>query len=199
MLRGPRNRHRLGRTERVAQDSPTDLALLVREHSFVELDTPEILVGVAEIAVALAGFTGVVVAFGSRNQGTWHPGDRLRLNFLLEASLTAGAFALLALILVAWTQMANVAWATTSALWAVFMPYSLYTSHRRVTESHHQHHDVDIVSNRLTFALFCVLIAVQVINATTWHQFGPLLAALASNLAGAAMQFTRLLLTAFRD
>ncbi|MEM8769622.1 MAG: hypothetical protein AAGE43_19470, partial [Pseudomonadota bacterium] len=65
------------------------------------MDVVELLIGIAEIATALAGFTGVVVAFGSRSHGAWHPGDRLRLGFLLEASLTAGGFALLALLLLA--------------------------------------------------------------------------------------------------
>ena len=64
----------------------------------MNLDFPEVLVGIAEIAVALAGFTGVVVVFGSRSEGSWHPGDRLRLGFLLEASVTAGGFALLSLL-----------------------------------------------------------------------------------------------------
>ena len=59
----------------------------------------ETLIGIAELAVALAGFTGVAVAFGSRDRGGWHPGDRLRLSFLLESSLTAGGFALFTLIL----------------------------------------------------------------------------------------------------
>ena len=45
------------------------------------MDAVELLICIAEIATALAGFTGVVVAFGSRSQGTWHPGDRLRLAF----------------------------------------------------------------------------------------------------------------------
>ncbi len=56
------------------------------------MDYPEVLVGLTEIAVALAGFTGVVVVFGSRSAGGWLPGDRLRMGFMLEASLTAGGF-----------------------------------------------------------------------------------------------------------
>ena len=41
------------------------------------MNIDETLVGLAEIAIALAGFTGVVVAFGSRSEGAWHPGDPL--------------------------------------------------------------------------------------------------------------------------
>ena len=62
------------------------------------MELSEILIGIAEIATALAGFTGGVVVFGSRSHGSWEIGDRLRLVFLLEASLTAGGFALFALI-----------------------------------------------------------------------------------------------------
>jgi hypothetical protein len=64
------------------------------------MDFPGVLVGLTEIAVALAGFTGVVVVFGSHSAGSWLPGDRLRLGFLLEASLTAGGFALFSSLIV---------------------------------------------------------------------------------------------------
>ena len=81
------------------------------------MDVVEILIGITEIAVALAGFTGVVVAFGSRSQGSWHPGDRLRLTFLLEASLTAGAFALLGLLLSSAGFEIAYCWAICSVGW----------------------------------------------------------------------------------
>ena len=74
------------------------------------MDIVELLIGIAEIATALAGFTGVVVAFGSRSEGAWHPGDRLRLGFLLEASLTAGGFSLLALLLFASSDNNALTW-----------------------------------------------------------------------------------------
>ena len=73
------------------------------------MDLVELLSGIAQIATALAGFTGVV-AFGSRSQGSWHPADRLRLGFLLEASLTARGFSLLA-----WLKERPLGWALKSA------------------------------------------------------------------------------------
>jgi len=48
------------------------------------MDFPEVLIGLTEIAVALAGFTGVVVVFGSRSAGSWLPGDRLRMGFMFS-------------------------------------------------------------------------------------------------------------------
>ena len=50
------------------------------------MNEAEALIGIAGIATSLAGFTGVVVVFGSRRERNWHPGDRLWLRFLSEAS-----------------------------------------------------------------------------------------------------------------
>ena len=164
----------------------------------MQLDYAETLVGIAAIAVALAGFSGVVVAFGSRSRGSWHEGDRLRLEFLLEASLTAGGFSLLALVLFhAVRDAPDIAWIATSAAWAVFMLGSLYSSRRRIRTNLQEHGDIDELTNRLVFAAFLALIAVQAFNIFLWHEFAPLLLALCCNLAGAAMQFTRLIRSAF--
>jgi len=157
----------------------------------------ELLIGIAEIATALAGFTGVVVAFGSRSEGSWHPGDRLRLVFLLEASLTAGGFSLLALLLIHIASDSHLIWAALSIGWAVFMSCSLWFSHRRISENKDAHGDVDRLANNLTTTAFIALIILQLINGYTWQQFAPFLAAVVLNLAGAAMQFARLIRSAF--
>lgn len=83
------------------------------------MELSELLIGIAEIAVALVGFTGVVVVFGSRREGTWHPGDRLRLEM------------------------------TSSSLWAAFMLYSLRSSQPRIRMNLASHGDVDRIANDL--------------------------------------------------
>ena len=163
------------------------------------MDFPEVLVGLTEIAVALAGFTGVVVVFGSRSAGSWLQGDRLRLGFLLEASLTAGGFSLLALVLYSSMPSAPSAWAIVSVLWALYMVYSLYKSRRLIRENLEHHHDIDKTANHIVFFLFSSLIVLQLVNVVIWREFAPLLAALVINLAGAAMQFARLIRSAFHE
>jgi hypothetical protein len=166
----------------------------------VQLDFPETLVGLAEIAVSVAGFTGVVVAFRSSSHGSWHAGDRLRLSFLLESSLTAAGFSLLTLVLLhVFPQQNSIAWAAASTCWALFMPWSLYSSHLRIKASLQEHDDIDQFANRLIFVIFCVLVLVQVANAVHWQVFAPLLAALCANLVGAAVQFARLIYSAFHE
>ncbi len=166
----------------------------------VDSDTSGILIGFGEVAIALAGFTGVVVAFGSRSQGQWHPGDRLRLSFLLEASLTAAGFALLALLMrEVFPPPDPITWIVTSAGWALFMPFSLYSAHVRVARNAREHGDVDAISNRLVFTVFLALIFVQIANVFIWQHPAPVVIAIAVNLAGSAMQFARLIRSAFRD
>lgn len=162
------------------------------------MDVIEILIGITEIAVALAGFTGVVVAFGSRSRGAWHPGDRLRLTFLLEASLTAAGFALLGLLLASTELHVHYCWMVCSITWVFCMVISLINSRGQLRANQATHGDIDRLSNRLTAALFMIMIGIQLCNAIYWQEFAPFLAALILNLAGAAMQFTRLIRTAFQ-
>ena len=163
------------------------------------MDVVELLIGIAEIATALAGFTGVVVAFGSRSEGTWHPGDRLRLGFLLEASLTAGGFALLALLLIASLDDQTLSWQLLSASWFIFMSYSLWRSRQQIRTNLDDHGDVDRIANRLTATCFLILMALQLVNVLLLQTMWPFLGAVILNLAGAAMQFARLIRSAFRN
>ena len=53
----------------------------------------EALGAAIEVAIAIAGFSGIVAAVGRRGAGDWTSIDQLRLRVLLTASGSAGAFA----------------------------------------------------------------------------------------------------------
>ncbi len=53
------------------------------------MDTQSILTTVAEVSIALAGFTGVVAVLGNRRNHEWTAEERLQLRTLVETSLTA--------------------------------------------------------------------------------------------------------------
>ena len=53
------------------------------------MDTQSILATVAEVSIALAGFTGVVAALGNRRKHDWTAEERLQLRTLVETSFTA--------------------------------------------------------------------------------------------------------------
>ena len=142
----------------------------------------------------------MAVAFGSRDSGAWHPGDRLRLNFLLESSLMAGGFALLTLVLLyVFLTSTWIAWIVGSACWALFMPWSLYSAHRRIQVNQERHGDIDQFANRVVFSAFALLILAQIGNVFFWQEPAPLFAALCFNLAGAAMHFVCLIRSAFHE
>jgi len=79
------------------------------------------------------------------------------------------------------------------------MPWPLYSSRRRTQGNRVQHGDIDQSANRVVFVVFSVLVVAQIGNAIFWREFAPLLGALCFNLAGAAMQFVRLIRSAFHD
>lgn len=51
--------------------------------------TEDYLFTIAEIAVALIGFSGVVAVLGHRGKGSWQPAERVRLLALTEPSIIA--------------------------------------------------------------------------------------------------------------
>ena len=163
------------------------------------MDIASVLLDITGIAVALAGFTGVVVAFGSRSNGTWDPGDRLRLGFMMEASLTAGGFSLLALALLSTNLKLDWVWKISSGGWVAFMLWSLYSSHTKIKQSTKKHEDIDKLSNRIVLCLFLVVVALQIVNILLWSTFSCFLIALISNVVGSAMQFARLIFSAFHE
>ena len=58
----------------------------------------EILLTIAEIAIALAGFSGVVAFLGNRAQGEWRSADLIRFKNLLNYSIAALLFSFFPII-----------------------------------------------------------------------------------------------------
>ena len=86
---------------------------------------PDAALGIAaQIAVALAGFAGVVTAFRSQSVHAWEPVDKLRLRLLLINSILPLAFCLFALVLLAIKPVPLQIWRWCSGvLLAVTIPF----------------------------------------------------------------------------
>jgi hypothetical protein len=63
------------------------------------MDPESALGSVIEVAIAIAGFSGIVAAVGRRGAGHWTAADQLRLRILLTASGAALVFAFLPFVL----------------------------------------------------------------------------------------------------
>ncbi len=81
----------------------------------------EPLLTLAEIAVTLAGFSGLVAAFRSRSLDEWHPRDLLILWLILGLGGLAMLFALLPLPLFQAGLSASAVWRAVSLVFLVFL------------------------------------------------------------------------------
>jgi hypothetical protein len=158
----------------------------------------EILIGIAEIATALTGFTGIVMTYGSQKLHMWESRDRLHLTFLLEASLSAAGYALTALLLLATIKDEALSWEVMSGIWSLLTCFSLLRAHQRLKKDNDTRKQ-DKALNTMLKSLFAVAMVMQVCNIIYWHEFAPILGAMLLNLASAAIQFGRLIQSAFNQ
>jgi len=154
----------------------------------------EILQTIAEIAIALTGFTGIVVAHGGRDQAGFSGFARFRFQILVAASLTALALALVPFLLHHLGVPAPAVWSICSALVAIFMVPIVILDVR----SFRDHADEIPVFERraapVILVLGSILWVVQIANVVSLHRFGPYLAAPFWFLGFSALSFVRILL-----
>jgi hypothetical protein len=119
-----------------------------------------ILIGLAEVAIALAGFSGIVVVL-DRGDHPWSDLDRLRLSMLLQVSISCVFLSFLPIFLtIAGVQSASV-WSWSSALWLAYMVIVLgYRA--RSSVSLRGNPDVDL-SVKLVLAFMMTTLAIAVL------------------------------------
>ena len=83
------------------------------------MEPSETLLTLAEIAVALAGFTGIVGALGQRSAGADRALGWLRLRAMLEVSLRNAAFAILPLPFLGFAGDETLVWRIASGAYLV--------------------------------------------------------------------------------
>ncbi len=85
------------------------------------MDPAEALSTAAQVAITLAGFTGVVAAFGARGAGQWTPLDRFRLRLMLASSGYPTIMALVGLLFLNTALPAALSWRILSGLAAAML------------------------------------------------------------------------------
>ena len=85
------------------------------------MDYQDLLQTLAEVSVALAGFSGVVSVFGRRHTGDWDPADRLHLSFMLETSLAVLFLSLLPFALLSVELSPRPTWTIMSGVMAAYL------------------------------------------------------------------------------
>jgi hypothetical protein len=151
----------------------------------------------AEIAIAIAGFSGIVSVFGRRSVGPWSVADRNRLLALVIVSLTALLFSVLPFVLLSIPVSESTCWQSLSFL--LVIPTVMFAvpmipianEARRVQRNERE------VSLAISVIFICgdlLAIVVLLINGLLLGVVWPYLAALIWCLARAAISFVRLII-----
>ena len=76
-----------------------DAQIFLERSAAENVDGSDVLIVIAELAVGLAGVSGVVVTLGRRSSAPWQPDEKLRFTQLLSFALGCAFFAILPLAL----------------------------------------------------------------------------------------------------
>lgn len=163
------------------------------------MDESDLLIVFAEIAVAIAGFSGIIATFQLRDGHIPRRSVLAGLGYIVNASFGAVYLSLLPLVLHFFGLSDSLIWSIASWHMAVLPLFFIYLFNRDThgiarSESHRTMH--------LIVQAICVLAAIiNLLNAlgvVFHHESGPVLVGLVVGLGTAANLFSRLLLTPIR-
>jgi hypothetical protein len=83
------------------------------------MESEGILTALAEVGIAIAGFSGIVVALQHRSGG-WPEIDKFRFNLLLQVSLVGVFSSLIPILLHLVNPAKTFVWAWSSGLWLAY-------------------------------------------------------------------------------
>ncbi|HEX8897340.1 MAG TPA: hypothetical protein VF751_01475 [Chthoniobacterales bacterium] len=149
----------------------------------------------AQVAVALAGFAGVVVVFRPQAIHQWSPVDRFRLRLLLHNSICPLAYALFGMLLLTVKPIPLWIWRECSLFGLLFqLPGAIiaFRSSRRLRPDHFKG-----ASKTLFYGLGLLgtaSLVLQVINIAMLNLFWPFFVSIFMHLMAGMLQFTRMVL-----
>jgi hypothetical protein len=156
----------------------------------------------AQIAVAIAGFAGVVAVFRNESLHDWGRVEKFWLKLLLINSILPFAFSLVGLLVLTITPGTPTTWRWCSGFSALFLfPYAtmILKNLLRFAPGQLEAAGGGKYTSYTLFALLTALCLLQLYNVTMLATFWPFFAANITLLLGAMYQFVRLVLIPQRD
>lgn len=169
-----------------------------RQATGAPVNGEEALLTTAEVAITLAGFTGIVAVLGRRGHGEWQPQEQLRLAMLLVSSFAAVLFAMLPIALLGLRVSEAGSWAISSAVLglsiAVAHPTVVHFLRRLPAEAVAAEFPRSLgLFVLVVSSLVASLLLLNVVGFPFEQEFGPYFLGLLWLLALSAIQFVRLL------
>src|SRR2546423_11980168 len=150
----------------------------------------------AQVAVALAGFAGVVVVFRPQSLHQWSRLDRTRLQLLLHNSICPLGYALFAILLLSVRPAPENIWRWCSVFALLFQVPGAITAGRNTRAAGKEIYK-DVSGRLLFYSLATVGIGVlilQLLNVAWLNLFWPFFLAIIWHLMAGAIQFMRMVL-----
>src|SRR5262249_25546308 len=150
---------------------------------------------VAQVAVTLAGFAGIVVVFRPEALHQWSVLDKFRLRLLLANSALPLVFTLFAVLLLSLDPPPAAIWRWCSGF-SLVIDVAFLISGRSLSRS--VRFDNSNTTTKLIFRAVSLValsaLALQVVNVILWNQFWPFFVGLFVHLVAAIVQFVRMIL-----
>ena len=148
----------------------------------------------AEIAIAIAGFSGIAAVLGRHSDGEWASVDVFRLRLLLRISFAVVLFCFLPIVLSSASVAPKMTWAVSSGAWlayfctnlAIGIPHALRTAHLTGEPIERRY-------AALMGSLAAGIITLHALNVVLIQEIWPYLAGLVATLVVPFTQFIRLL------
>jgi hypothetical protein len=152
----------------------------------------------AELAIAITGFSGVVLVFGAPARGDWSDEARIRFRVLFDCTLTPMGLIGLAFILDAAALERSTTWRICSSVYvpiaATFVFMSVRQSKRaRPTGTGRPLSRIKRAADTFGFLVAVSVMALQLANASYLHAFWPFLVSVWWNIALSLWAFVGLL------
>jgi hypothetical protein len=166
------------------------------------LSSTDVLSLLAELATAIAGFSGIVAVFGRRSAGKWSPAESARLVGLLWLSLTAALFSVLPLVLLSIPVSEPACWRMLSLLLAASLVRPTANVLRIISRT--KATPIGERESSLATSWFFIVgdaaaIMALLVNAVAWAVPWPYLAGILWALIQAAVLFARLVMIPLSD
>ncbi len=159
------------------------------------VEPAETLILLVEAAVALAGFSGVVVVFGRRSAGEWSELERTRLINLLVSSFSVLFLSLAALLLLHARVAPAITWRIGSGAILLLIVYQSIQVVRRLRSISTDDPEVSGIWLRVFFlGGHVIVVLVNLSNLVALEEFWPFLAAQVWFFGLGCSAFARLLL-----
>ena len=160
------------------------------------MNTTDQLLLVVEVAVALAGFAGVVGSFQFRSGTKLSQGDVLGLELMIHLSLLTAVFAILPVILFNFRVADTIIWSICSVVGSfafVIVIYNIKTKFRKIFISRKLSR---IMFGAFFITAYLIVIAnlLNILNVVFHREFGPYFVALVMPNCVSAYMFIRLVL-----